>query len=165
MSGEETAQMKLELPVVCVDSFGFAQPKPKTPKTHILNGEDVLVPVIDGPFGERCCEDGKSCFLLVANTSREDLEREVQGLLENGKSFDRKTCPHIFDDAFVIEVFASSKGTEGILRRAEGKVRLSAYDGNASVEKKLSLILNIRQEVPGIHGWVRIDSDPKRSKR
>jgi hypothetical protein len=153
MNGGETAQMKLELPVGLTSLYGFAWPE--TPRWDILNGKEVLVPIIDGPLNVRRCADEYSCLLKAGNTSVVVLERMIKGLFDKGIPFIKETCPTVFDDSITIEIFTPSPINIEKQGDVHGKGRLVVMSNAVSyIGSDFPLIVITLGRTPNIVGWV-----------
>lgn len=152
-SGEKTAQMELDLPRGLVGLYGFAWPG--TPKWRMLNREEVLVPIIDGPLNVRRYGSEFSSLLKAANTSVAALERKIQELFSNGIAFKKETCPTVFDDSITIEVFTSSPINMEVRGDIHGTGRLIVVsEGISCVGSDFPLIIITLGHTPNIKGWV-----------
>lgn len=153
MIEEETAQMKSGVPAVLASLYRFTWPG--TPKWSILNGEDVLVPIIDGPLNVRRCADEYSCLLKAANTSVVVLERKIQELIAKGIPFNKETYPTVFNDAITLEVFTHSPINMEKQGDVRGTGRLIVMSNEVScVGSDFSVIVITLGHTPNIRGWV-----------
>lgn len=154
VNGNGVTQMKLDLHDGLARANGF--PWLGTPMWRILNREDVLVPIIAGPHARRC-ENGFSSLLKVANTLAMTLERKIKELSRNGATFNKETCPAVFDDAITLDVFTHSPIKLKAKGDVDGTGRLIVMsNGIFYVGSDFPLIVITLGSTPYTMGWIYI---------